>query len=321
MTLVVGEEELLAERAVARLVAAAGPADNVRHVRAAELRPGELATLAAPSLFGDGCVLVLHGTEDAVKAVADEITAIAADPPPDTVLVLTHAGGAKGKALLTALGKQRVPTVDCPKITRMGERMRVRPRRVPHGRPDRRGQRGARPARRARQRPARAGRRELSAGRGHHRGDRPDGGGPVLPGPGRGQRVQRGRPGRRGAAGRGPGDAPLGAGHRRVPGADHQRPGPGGPAARPGRQRRPRASPTRRWPPRSAPRPGRWTGSASSFAAGPRKASPAPCPRSPRPTRRSRAKAPARPTPWRSPSDRSSPAGPAADKIRRSRPV
>jgi DNA polymerase-3 subunit delta len=123
VTLVVGEEELLAERAVSRLVAAAGPADNVRHVRAAELRPGELAMLAAPSLFGDGCVLVLHGTEDAVKAVADEITAIAADPPPDTVLVLTHAGGAKGKALLAALGKQRVPTVDCPKITRMGERM------------------------------------------------------------------------------------------------------------------------------------------------------------------------------------------------------
>ena len=123
VTLVVGEEELLAERAVARLVAAAGPADNVRHVRAADLRPGELAGLAAPSLFGDGCVIVLHGTEDAVKAVADEITAIAADPPPDTVLVLTHAGGAKGKALLTALGKQRVPTVDCPKITRMGERL------------------------------------------------------------------------------------------------------------------------------------------------------------------------------------------------------
>ena len=57
VTLVVGEEELLAERAVARLVAAAGPAGNVRHVRAAELRPGELATLTAPSLFGDGCVL------------------------------------------------------------------------------------------------------------------------------------------------------------------------------------------------------------------------------------------------------------------------
>ena len=70
VTLVVGEEELLAERAVARLVAAAGPADSVRHVRAAELRPGELATLTAPSLFGDGCVLVLHGTEDPIVDVA-----------------------------------------------------------------------------------------------------------------------------------------------------------------------------------------------------------------------------------------------------------
>jgi DNA polymerase-3 subunit delta len=48
---------------------------------------------------------------------------MAADPPPESVLVLTHTGGAKGKALLAALGTQGVPTVDCPKITRMGERM------------------------------------------------------------------------------------------------------------------------------------------------------------------------------------------------------
>src|SRR6185312_6038648 len=66
---------------------------------AAGRRPGELATLTALSLFGGGCLVVLHGTEDAAKNVADEIIAIAADPPPEVVLVLTHAGGAKGKAL------------------------------------------------------------------------------------------------------------------------------------------------------------------------------------------------------------------------------
>jgi DNA polymerase III subunit delta len=119
----VGEEELLVDRAVARLVAAAPDAATAQHVRAAGLRPGELATLTAPSLFGGGCLVVLHGTEDAAKNVADEIIAIAADPPPEVVLVLTHAGGAKGKALLAALGRQGVLTVDCPKVTRMGERM------------------------------------------------------------------------------------------------------------------------------------------------------------------------------------------------------
>jgi DNA polymerase-3 subunit delta len=123
VSVVVGEEELLVERAVARLVAAARPADDVRHVQAAGLRPGELASLTAPSLFGGGCVIVVHGTADAAKNVADEITSLAGDPPPETVLVLTHAGGAKGKALLAALGKRGARMIECPKVTRMGERM------------------------------------------------------------------------------------------------------------------------------------------------------------------------------------------------------
>jgi DNA polymerase III subunit delta len=123
VSVVVGEEDLLVERAVARLIDAARPADDVRHVQAAGLRPGELASLTAPSLFGGGCVIVVHGTADAVKNVADEIAALAGDPPPETVVVLTHAGGAKGKALLAALGKRGVRMIECPKVTRMGERM------------------------------------------------------------------------------------------------------------------------------------------------------------------------------------------------------
>jgi DNA polymerase III subunit delta len=123
VSVVVGEEDLLVERAVARLVQAAGPADDVRHVQAAGLRPGELASLTAPSLFGGGCVIVLHGTADAAKNVADEIAGLAGDPPPETVLVLTHTGGAKGKALLAALGQRGARIIECPKVTRMGERM------------------------------------------------------------------------------------------------------------------------------------------------------------------------------------------------------
>jgi DNA polymerase-3 subunit delta len=123
VSVVVGEEDLLVERAVARLVQAAGPADDVRHVQAAGLRPGELASLTAPSLFGGGCVIVLHGTADAAKNVADEIASLAGDPPPETVLVLTHTGGAKGKALLAALGQRGARIIECPKVTRMGERI------------------------------------------------------------------------------------------------------------------------------------------------------------------------------------------------------
>lgn len=123
VSVVVGEEELLVERAVARLVAEAGPDQDVRHVLAAALGPGELASLTAPSLFGGGCVVVVRGAQDAVKSIADELAGFAAAPPPDVVLVVTHAGGAKGKALLATLTGRGTRVVECPKITRLADRM------------------------------------------------------------------------------------------------------------------------------------------------------------------------------------------------------
>lgn len=128
VTLVVGDEDFLVERAAARLVSAAtggpgGAGGDVHDVSAAGLGPGELTALTTPSLFGGGAVLVVRNAQDAAKAIAEELTQLAASPPPDVVLVITHAGGAKGKALLTALSKQRPETVECPKLTRIADRM------------------------------------------------------------------------------------------------------------------------------------------------------------------------------------------------------
>jgi DNA polymerase-3 subunit delta len=146
VNVVVGEEELLIERAVSALVASAraslaagapGPAGpgndlagasgDVHDVLAAELAAGELASLTSPSLFGGGGVVVIRSAQDAGKEVAGEILRYAADPAPDVVLILTHAGGAKGKALLTSLtGKAagaQAAVIECPKITRFGERL------------------------------------------------------------------------------------------------------------------------------------------------------------------------------------------------------
>ena len=122
---VVGEEELLVERAVARLVAGAqgdGGA-GVREVAAAGLSPGELASLAAPSLFDAAQVVVVRGAQDAGKEAAEEIAALAAGPPAGVTLVITHAGGAKGKALLASLTRGGASVVECPKVTRISDRM------------------------------------------------------------------------------------------------------------------------------------------------------------------------------------------------------
>jgi len=127
VSLVVGEEELLVERAVSRLVAAAAggaaATADVHEVTGAALGPGELTSVTAPSLFGGDRVVVVRDAQDASKDVADELARLASDPPPDVRLVITHAGGAKGRSLLASLAATGAPVTECPKLTRIGDRM------------------------------------------------------------------------------------------------------------------------------------------------------------------------------------------------------
>ncbi len=138
--MVVGEEELLVERAVAEAVAAAreaargdtdgsaaDPSDasgpDVHEVAAGSLSPGQLSLMAAPSLFGGGSIVVVSAAQDANKEVAAELTQLASSAAPDVYLIVRHAGGAKNKALLTELLSAGARRVDCPGIKRFGERM------------------------------------------------------------------------------------------------------------------------------------------------------------------------------------------------------
>jgi DNA polymerase-3 subunit delta len=128
VTVIVGEEELLVERAVSSVlagVAAAvgGACPDVHDVRGADLAAGELSTLTAPSLFGGGCVVIVRAAQDTSAAVAAELGQLAASMPDEVMLVVTHAGAAKGKSLLTALVKNGARRIDCPSIRRFGERM------------------------------------------------------------------------------------------------------------------------------------------------------------------------------------------------------
>jgi DNA polymerase-3 subunit delta len=134
VTLVVGEEEFLVDRAVRDLVAAArdaGLGGDVHDLDASGLGPGELDSLTSPSLFGGGCVLVIRSAQNASKEVAAELARYMMNPAADVVLVLTHAGGAKGKELLAAAKGAgqgaakgtRAQLIECPKVTRFSERL------------------------------------------------------------------------------------------------------------------------------------------------------------------------------------------------------
>jgi len=121
----VGDEELLVGRAVTAVVRAAraaAPDVDVRDVTGAELERGDLDDMLSPSLFGEPRVLVLRAAQDLGKDVAAELVAFASAPLEDVQLVVVHAGGAKGKAVLTALVATKPKRVDAPKVTKFGER-------------------------------------------------------------------------------------------------------------------------------------------------------------------------------------------------------
>lgn len=125
LTLVVGDEDLLVARAVSRVVRAARAAEpdiEVRDLDAPSLAPGDLAELLSPSLFGDRKVVVVRAAHELGKDVAAELTDVATQALDDVVLVVHHAGAAKGKALLTALAATGAPRVDAPKVTKPAER-------------------------------------------------------------------------------------------------------------------------------------------------------------------------------------------------------
>jgi DNA polymerase-3 subunit delta len=124
--LISGDEELLVTRAVEAVVVDARAADadtEVRDLEAGSAVLGELAEMFSPSLFGGRRVVVIRSGQDAKKELITALLDYARDPDPDVALVVTHAGGAKGKALADGLVAAGARVVSAAKITRSRERV------------------------------------------------------------------------------------------------------------------------------------------------------------------------------------------------------
>ncbi|HEU0189738.1 MAG TPA: DNA polymerase III subunit delta [Mycobacterium sp.] len=125
--LVLGDEELLVERAVTAVLTAvrkqAGDAAiPVDRLRAGDVDQGELAELLSPSLFADERVVVLEAADEAGKDAAALVASTAADLPPGTVLVVVHSGGGRAKALAGRLRELGAQVHPCARITKATER-------------------------------------------------------------------------------------------------------------------------------------------------------------------------------------------------------
>ena len=86
------------------------------------MQPGDLAEVLSPSLFAERRVLVVRAAQDLAKDAAAEVLAYLADPLDEVTVVLVHAGGAKGKAFLTAVTPRADRVVPAARISRPSER-------------------------------------------------------------------------------------------------------------------------------------------------------------------------------------------------------
>ncbi|MET0740455.1 MAG: DNA polymerase III subunit delta [Candidatus Nanopelagicales bacterium] len=105
LTLVLGSEPFLVDRAVAATLAQARESEpdvTVYDIDPERLAPGLLTGLAAPSLFGDRNIVILRRSQEIAAEHAPEVVHVVADPG-DAVIVIAHSGAAnRGKAVLEA---------------------------------------------------------------------------------------------------------------------------------------------------------------------------------------------------------------------------
>lgn len=128
VVLVTGPEALLAERAVRAIrdrMRSADPSVEVSDIDAGQYAPGELLTLASPSLFAEPRLIRVDQVEKATDAFLEETLAYLAAPADDTVLVLRHGGGVRGKRLLDAIraGTGGGVEVVCAELKRDGDKL------------------------------------------------------------------------------------------------------------------------------------------------------------------------------------------------------
>jgi DNA polymerase III subunit delta len=97
VVLVSGTEDFLADRAIRLL------RDILRAVDASGYAPGELITLASPSLFAEPRMIRATAVEKCSDDFLSETLRYLEAPADDTYLVLRHAGGMRGKKLLDAV--------------------------------------------------------------------------------------------------------------------------------------------------------------------------------------------------------------------------
>ncbi|GAB2820290.1 DNA polymerase III subunit delta [Alpinimonas psychrophila] len=106
LVLVSGGEGFLADRAISMIreqLRAADPSLEVSDVDASSYSPGQLLTLASPSLFGEPRLIRVSNVEKCNDDFLVDALDYVASPDSETTVILRHDGGVRGKKLLDSL--------------------------------------------------------------------------------------------------------------------------------------------------------------------------------------------------------------------------
>ncbi|MGO2659412.1 MAG: DNA polymerase III subunit delta [Mycetocola reblochoni] len=125
--LVSGTQTFLADRAIGVLrdyLRAEDPSVEIHEVYADSVGPGELQTLASPSLFGEPRLVIVRGVEKMSDSFLADALAYLASPADGATVLLRHGGGVRGKKLLDAVRSagDRGIEVACAELKKEQER-------------------------------------------------------------------------------------------------------------------------------------------------------------------------------------------------------
>lgn len=116
VVLLQGSEEYFAHQARRRLIGLARESEagaEVHELSARDYATGALAMATSPSLFGDSRVVTVGELEKMSEEFLEDAVAYLAAPDPESMVILTHGGGNRGKRLLDAIAKAKHPVVEC----------------------------------------------------------------------------------------------------------------------------------------------------------------------------------------------------------------
>lgn len=128
VVLVSGPEDFLADRAghaIRETLRQASTDLEVHDIDATSYTAGELFTVASPSLFAEPRLIRVQAVEKCSDAFLDDAKRYVEQPAEETTLVLRHAGGQRGKALLDLVrgGAGEGIEIVCPEVKRDQDRL------------------------------------------------------------------------------------------------------------------------------------------------------------------------------------------------------